>query len=691
MRITCISYLFALSTLACLPGPASADEGMWTLDNLPVKKMQSEYSFSPSKEWTHHVMQSSLRIAGGCSASFISKNGLVMTNHHCASSCVEQLSTAQKDYIRNGFLAGKESEELRCPNFEMNRLDNITDVTEQVKAATGKLEGNAYKQAQNAIRAKLTSSCISNDAARTRCDLVDLYQGGRFHLYKYRRFQDARLVWAPEKAAAFLGGDLDNFNFPRYNLDISLLRIYENGKPITVQHFFPLNEHGAKEGELVFVAGHPGRTERQLTVAQLNGVRNINLIQGLIHNAELRGTLTQYMKSSPEAARTAEESLFILENGIKSAQGRLNTLLDPEVMQRKQANESALRQYVASSSELRDSVGKAWDAIAQAEQARAKLNPVYSNFEKHKAFDTRYFEMARDLVRAASERSKANNERLPEYSDARLPEVEEKLFDAAPIYPELEIVNLRFSLEKMREHLGADHALDKLVLGKIAPETLATRLITQSKLADISMRKALWQGGLTAITQSNDPFIKLALAVDPASRQIRARHEKEVESTIQKNTTFIAHARFTRDGLDSYPDATFSLRLSYGSVKGWIDADHPIAPFTNINGAFERDTGSAPFALPASWHLAKNQLNLALPMNFVTDNDITGGNSGSPMFNRKGEIIGLAFDINLPSLGGAYWFDARTNRAVGLHSAMIIEALNKIYRAKHLVTEIKGQ
>lgn len=683
--------LFCLIAALATPLHSFAAEGMWTMDNLPLQKIRAEYGFTPDADWIQHVMKSSLRIAGGCSASFISPNGLVMTNHHCASECVEQMSSASKDLIRDGFLAKNREEELRCPDLELNRLEQIVDVTKQVQAATANLTGIAYKQAQNAIKAKLTSNCVGKDASTVRCDVVDLYQGARFHLYKYHRFQDARLVWAPEKAAAFLGGDLDNFSFPRYNLDIILLRAYENGKPVTVQNFFPFNAKGAKEGELVFVAGHPKKTERQLTMAQLATVRDVTLPQYLIQQSEWRGTLSQFMKSSAEAQRIGHETLFYVENGIKARLGRLKTLQDPMVMRKKEADEIALRQFVASQPELKTKVGPAWDAIAQAEVIRQDIELPYQEFEKGHAFETVFFEMARTLVRGAMERSKSNAERLPEFADARLGEVEEKLFSSAPIYPQLEKLHFGFSLAKMREGLGADHALVKLVLGKQAPEQLANSLIDQSKLADIGLRKALWHGGMAAIEQSADPFIKLALAVDGPARQLRQRLEKEVESVVEKNTALISQARFARDGTSTYPDASFTLRLSYGAVKGWKAGEQTIPPFTFVNGAFARDTGAEPFALPPSWHQAKSKLNLALPMNFVTDNDIIGGNSGSPMINQKGEVVGLIFDTNIPALGGAYWFEPGKNRSVAVHSALILEALDKIYNAPHLVREISGR
>ncbi len=674
-----------------LPGLSTASEGMWTLDNLPAKKIQAEYGFAPSAEWANRAMLGSLRIAGGCSASFVSKDGLVMTNHHCAQACLSQLSTAKQDYIKDGFLAKSREEEAKCPEIELNRLEQITDVTAEVKKATAGLEGEKFKLAQNAVRAKLTSACVGADKATTRCDLVDLYHGGRYHLYKYHRFQDTRVVWAPEFAVAFFGGDPDNFNFPRYDLDITLLRAYENGKPAAVRDFFPFSKDGAKDGELVFVTGHPGSTQRQLTMSQLINLRDIGLIPRLQNLSELRGVLTQYRKTSPEAARTAESLLFGIENSYKAQNGQLQTLLDPALMKKMQDEETALRKFVASKPALKATTAGAWDAIENAGKVYRNMRGPYQMIEGSQAFNSTHFRIARTLVRGAEERVKPNAERLPEFADARMPEIEQRLFSKAPVYPEFEKVKLNFSLTKMREELGADSPFVKQVLGKQSPEQLTDALIDGSKLADIETRKALWAGGKDAVMKSDDPFIKLALAIDADARALRKRYEKEVESVIQKNSELISAARFAKDGTNAYPDATFTLRLSYGEVKGWDEAGSKVAPFTNFAGAFARDTGAFPFALPASWHGARDKLDLNKPFDFVTTNDIIGGNSGSPMINRKGEIVGLIFDGNIHSLGGAFWFDPRYNRAVAVHSSGILEALDKIYGAKDLVAEIAGR
>ena len=559
-----------------------------------------------------------------------------------------------------------------------------------MKAATSGQQGEAYKLAQNAIKAKLASTCVSADKDKTRCDVVDLYHGGLYHLYRYHRFQDARLVWVPEKDAAFFGGDPDNFNFPRYDLDIALLRAYVDGKPAVIKHYFPFSKNGAAEGELTLVTGHPGSTERLLTVAQLETVRDSRLLHRLMQLAELRGVLSQYSKSGAEPARTAETTLFGVENSYKALTGELQALLDPALLQRKRTEEAALRGYVDANPKLKAEVGGAWDAIARAQAVYRDIEPEYLVEEQARGFFSKYFGYARTLVRGAAERARPNTERLPEFAESKLPEVEQQLFSSAPVYPEYEKVKLAWSLTKMRELLGADDPFVQRVLVKLSPDQLAKMLVDGTKLSDPAIRKSLWNGGKAAIEESQDPFIQLARAVDPAARDIRKRYESEVESVEQKNAERIAEARFAQAGTSVYPDATFTLRLSYGELKGWQERGRPVAPFTDFAGAFARNTGAEPFDLPDSWLAAQDRLDLRQRLNFVTTNDVVGGNSGSPMINRAGEIVGLVFDGNIRSLGGAFGFDERVNRTVAVHSGGILEALDKIYKADALVNEIRA-
>ncbi len=664
-----------------------AEEGMWTFDNLPRDQMNAKYSFVPDKAWADHVMRAAVNV-GGCSASFVSAQGLVMTNHHCISGCLQQLSSAKKNYLQDGFLARKTEDEMTCPTTEVSRLEEITDVTGVVTAATRGLAGEAYKNALNATSAKLAASCVGDKRATVRCNVVTLYQGGQYHLYRYHRYSDVRLVWAPEDASPGFGGDPDNFNFPRFGLDAAMLRAYENGKPATVKHFFLFSADGAKSAELVFTAGNPGRTSRLLTVAQLETLRDVRLIANIRRGYEFRGVLTQYRKQGGEQARVAYNDLTGLENGLKVFTGQLVALQSPELMARKRAEETALQKFVAADATLNAEVGAAWGAVARAQAVYREIENEYEAIEAGRGFNSRYFVLARSILRGLEERAKTDGERLPEFSATRLPLLERQINSPAPIYPDFEILKLEFSLTKMRELLGTDDPIVQRVLGRESPAQVAKRLVEGTKLGDPAYRKVLWSGDRAALDGSDDAFIRLARDIDSAARTIRKRYEDEVSAVEQKNAELIAKARFAKDGNKNYPDATGTLRLSYGAVEGWTERGKPVVPFTDFGGAFNRHTGAAPYALPASWMASKDKLNLTQNLNFVTTNDIIGGNSGSPMINRKAEIVGLAFDGNKHTFSGAYWFDGQRNRTVGVTSGAILEALKNIYGASELLAEI---
>lgn len=676
--------------LLLAPLQLRAAEGMWTLDNPPTARMRQEIGFAPDAAWLSKAMRASARLAGGCSGSFVSPQGLVLTNHHCVAECVEQLSSAGKDYMKNGFLARSRSEELTCPAMEVNRLEAITDVTAQVRAATNGRDGEAFTRAFNAIKATLTADCAGKDSKTQRCDLVDLYHGGQYKLYRYHRFQDVRLAFAPEQAIAFFGGDPDNFNFPRFDLDMGLLRVYENGEPARVKDFFPFQAQGPAAGEAVFVTGHPGTTQRTLTVAQLERLRADRLPDALMQLAEYRGRLAQYRTQGEEQARTANAELFYIENDFKVLKGQLEALNEPALLAAKRADEARLRAFVARQPALRDTAG-AWDAIATALRNFRSFRALHAQLERGDAFNSQLFGIARTLVRGVAERQRPNADRLPEFADANLPAVQAQLMSPAPVYPAFEKFKLAFSLEKMREQLGADAPLVHQVLGKESPEQVAARLVDGSRLADVAVRQALWDGGMDALRKSEDPFIQLALAQDAPARALRQRYEREVESVIQKQSERIAQARFAMTGSSVYPDATFTLRLSYGRVEGWKEGDAQVPPFTTIGGTFQRATGADPFALPASWLAAQGKLDAAKPFNLVSTNDIIGGNSGSPMLNARGELVGLVFDGNIHSIGGAYWFEAARNRTVAVHAGAIAETMDKVYGARTLLDELQGR
>jgi len=677
--------------LAFATGSAAlAGEGMWTPDNLPVAQLQAKYGFTPTAEWTTHAQHAALRLAGGCSGSFVSPNGLVLTNHHCVNSCVQQLSTADKDFIKSGFLAKEEKDEIKCPEIELNRLDTIADVTARVKQATAGKSGEAYSKADKAIKSEIEKECVAEDSASTRCDVVDLYHGGVYALYKYHRYQDVRLVFAPEFEMAFFGGDPDNFNFPRYDLDMGMLRAWEGGKPATVADYFPFSKDGAADGEMVVTIGNPGGTDRQLTIAELESARDLDLIARLLLLAEQRGMIEQFRSESPEHWRIGQHDLFSVENSFKALRGRLLALQDPAVFALKRKQEAELRAFVDADPARKAKAGGAWDAIARAMDTYRTIETRYKYVEAHRGFFSEYYAHARTLVRGTIERSKPNAERLREYTDSKLPSVTQQLLSSAPIYPDYEQVTLGWSLTKLREALGTDDAFVRQVLGNDAPDAVARRLVAATKLGDPAVRKALWDGGAEAVAKSDDPFIVLARAVDPEARAIRKRYENEVEAIVDKNSELIAAARFEKYGTSAYPDATFTQRFSFGEVRGWDEKGTAVPPFTDIAGTFAHATGAYPFALPASWLAAKDRLDLRKRMNLATTNDIIGGNSGSPLVNARGEIVGLVFDGNIHSLGGNYWYDERLNRTVSVHSGAILEALGKVYGADRLVRELES-
>ncbi len=674
------------AALLLAPLLASADEGMWTFDAFPSAKVERAYGFGPTQAWLDHVRLSSARLARGCSASFVSEQGLVMTNHHCAHGCIEQLSTAGKDYVKEGFYAKTEKDEPRCPDVEVNQLVKISDVTARVKGATKGLSGEAYERALRGEMAKIERECqASNDL---RCDVVSLYQGGLYHLYTYRRFQDVRLVFAPELQIAFFGGDPDNFMFPRYDLDVSFLRVYENGKPARMKSWFRWSARGPQAGELTFVSGNPGGTDRALTIAELEYQRDVALPDRLIRLAELRGLLTGFQMMGAEQKRISTELLFYTENSFKALRGRLGALEEPAFFRSKVAEEQSLRAQIGKDPERARQVLPAFDAIAKAEarlrDVRDELNSLEYGF-----MGSQLLTIARDLVRGAAERAKPNEERLREYRESNLPFLTQRLFSPAPIYPDLERLLLGHALTKMRETLGADHPAVKRILGKDSPEELAARAVNGTKLRDVALRRALWEGGEKAVAASDDPLVALAKVVDPDARAVRKAFEDEIDSVVKRSHETIAEARFAAQGRTTYPDATFTPRLSYGQAKGWREGTREIAPFTTFAGAFERATGRDPFALPESWTAAKGRLDLGTRFNFCTTNDIIGGNSGSPVVNRDTEIVGLIFDGNIHSLGGDYGFDEALNRAVAVDSEAIVEALSKISGAQRIADELR--
>ncbi|HVZ30867.1 MAG TPA: S46 family peptidase, partial [Polyangiaceae bacterium] len=691
------NLLLSASVASCaglgLSRAARADEGMWPYNHLPKAELQRKYGFDVSDAWLAHVRKSSVRVSG-CSGSFVSGNGLTLTNHHCAEECLSRLSSSDHDLIRQGFYARTQAKELVCPGYAINQLNEIKDVTARVQQATQGLDGEAFHRAFKAESARIEKECATSDDLS--CEVVSLYHGGLYELYQYRRYRDVRLVFAPEFDMAFFGGDPDNFNFPRYDLDLTFMRAYADGKPATTPDFLAFTKTPLQFNDLTFVSGNPGSTQRQRTVAELEYLRDHELVDTLISLAQYRGFLNEYAQRGTEARRVSTSELFGVENAYKALHGEHSALLDRAFFQRLVQREGRLRASVKANPELARKYAGAWEAIAQAEDqmaARALELRWIEGQGRPSWARTDLFTWARLLVRGAAERPKKNEERLEEFSDARLPALTQRLLAQKPLNVAFETAKLSFGLTGLREALGADHPFVKKVLGKASPEELATELVKGTALGRVEERKRLWEGGQAAITASKDPMIQLALRIDEDGRAQRSHYENEIESVLTKNSELVARARFEVDGMNSYPDATFSPRLSFGTVRGWREPSTGkwIPAFTTIGGAFERATGRAPFALPKSWIDKQKELALDTPFNFVTDNDIVGGNSGSPVINRQGEFVGLIFDGNIHSLGGKYGFNPADNRAVAVDARAIVEALERIYGATRINAELAGK
>jgi len=660
---------------------------MWTFENFPAKTVAAKYGFTPSQAWLDHVRVSSLRIAGGCSASFISPHGLVMTNHHCVVDCVQSLSTAQQNFVDKGFSATTVADERKCPAFELDKLIEIRDVTSDVRTALAGKTGDAANLALRAETAKLEQSCGSDPSVR--CDLVSLYHGGVYSLYRYKRYDDVRLVFAPEYAAADFGGDPDNFNFPRFDLDIGLLRAYENDQPVSSADYLHWSKDGSHEGELVFVSGNPGGTSRQLTVSQLEFERDMVFPALMPDLGEYRGMLEQFSAMGPDQAREANESLDGVANYFKARIGRQQALMDTNFFHTKVEAEKKFRDAVAARPDLAVAANP-WDDLARVQQERSKLFVRYSS-TAGSYFDAGLLGGAIALVRVPVERAKPNGERLPEYTDQSLVATQADLLAPVPIYKDLEELSLRLAFTAVQRNLGADDPFVRKMLGKESPDQLAHRLIQGTHLDDVKVRETLLHGGQKAIETSNDPLIRFAILVDPDLRAIRKEYEANVDAPTRADEEQIAKLRFAIYGTSIAPDATFTARLSYGTVKGFNDAQGRwVQPYTTVAGLFERATGAPPFVLPPRWLSAKTRLNLSTPVNFSTTNDIIGGNSGSPVINQDGNIVGLIFDGNIFSLGGDYGYDPESNRAVAVDSRILLEGLREVYSLDRIVNEIES-
>jgi hypothetical protein len=680
-----------VAAAALSAGAAWADEGMWPLQSPPTSAVRQQYGAELSPEWLSRVRAASARLAN-CSAAFVSADGLLLTNQHCVRNCLAEHSSRRQDLLTEGYLALARDREPRCSAQVADVLLDTEDVTATVDAATRTLAAGAAERARRTVRTRLEQACeeqsrVTDPAAQIRCEMVALYAGGRYYLYRYRRYTDLRLVFAPEMAIAGFGGDPDNFQFPRYDLDVALLRAYDaNGTAARTPGFLHLDFKGPAAGAPVFVVGNPGSTYRALTVAQLLEMRDVELPHAILRDSELRGRLIEFGRARPANANIAQMALASLENALKVRRRELDALHDTEPFERLRRAENEQRARFAASAghDTQDP----WEQIARAQQRKRVLSLPYLYVEGAGGFDTLLFSYARTLVRAAAERPKPNDERLREYTDGALPRLEQMLRAAVPVYADLEQLTLAFSLERMREFLGPDYPLVHSLLARNSPDTLAASLVRKTRLASPEFRLQLWNGGAAAVNASHDPMIELARSVDPDARAQRLRYEDEVEAPMQLASERIARARFAAAGTSAYPDANFTLRLNAGTVQGWRENDAPIAPFTHWRGLYARAGAFEPFALPPRWLDARSRLNPDTPLNLSTSNDIVGGNSGSPLLDAQANIVGVIFDGNIHSIAGVFWYDPADNRAVAVDSAAVLEALRVVYRARNLLQEL---
>ena len=681
----CLALSFLFSTVA------SADEGMWLYNEAPKDKIKAKYGFELTQQWLDHVRLSSVRFNNGGSGSFVSADGLTFTNHHVGAGCVQQLSSEGHDYIKTGFYAKTQADEAKCPNLELNELVGIEDVTDKVNAGV-KPEMSAADAgtAQRASMSQIEKDCATSTGQR--CDVVTFYSGQVYNLYKYKKYTDVRLVFAPEFDAAFFGGDPDNFTYPRYDLDITFFRVYEDGHPAHLDNYLRWSRSGVKDGDLIFVSGHPGNTSRLQTLAQMEFTRDVAYPLILATLKRRIALLQDFSKQSEENARIAKEDIFGMQNSQKAVAGYRSGLLDKSVMDAKSADEAKLRaSYKASAKNA--AATDPWDEIAQAMKVQRDIYPQLSYLERLRGFASGLPQIARVLVRAAAEKPKPNADRLREFRDSALPSVEQQLFSTAPVYKSLDTALLADSLAEMQDTLGKDNPDVQKVLNGKTPADAAKDIIAGTKLDDVTVRKQLYEGGQAAIDASNDPLIAAMKAIEPDALAARKAFDDKVDSVVRRDGTLIAKARFAQSGFAQPPDATFTLRLSYGAAIGYKENGKDIPYFTTMGGAYEHASehnNQPPYNLAETWMKSKSKLDLKTPLNFVSTADIIGGNSGSPTVNRDGEVVGIIFDGNIESLPWQFAYSDVQGRAVSVDSRGIQEALRKIYGATALADELSG-
>ena len=680
-----------LALLVVLPLVGHANEGFWPFNRIPRAAIKQALGVDLSDQWIERVQQASVRFPSG-SGSFVSPDGLVLTNHHVSLDLLHKMSTPERDYASKGFLAGDRGQELKAADLELMSLQKIDDVTAKVNEAVK--PGMSSAETLAARRSAIAAIEKDSQAATgLEAEVVTLYQGGQYHLYLYKKFTDVRLVFAPEFDAAFYGGDPDNFTFPRYCLDMTIWRVYENGKPFQTKNFLPWSATGVTEGEAVFTSGHPGATQRLNTVAHLEFLRDQALPLSINAFTEIRNTLDAYRQLGAEQARQANDEVFGIENSLKSWKGQIGGLKDTATLNKKRADEKALRDRINANPDLKANYGDAWDKVAAARAALPPYNMERVFFESGLGPYTQYFTLARTIVRWTEESAKPNGQRLPEYSDARTAAIDRQIGSEAPIYPGVEQAKLAAGLTVMLRTVGADHPIVKQMLAGKTPKERAAELVAGTKMGDAATRKALLAGGKAAVAASTDPFIELARLVEPRARELRTRYDNEVLGVERDAYSKIAQSVFATQGDSAYPDGSFTLRLSYGQVKGYLENGKQVTPFTEIRGLYirgDQHKQKPPYKIADSWMKVRSALNPTTPYNFVSTNDIVGGNSGSPVINVKGELVGLIFDGNIQSLPGYFVYDAGVNRAVSVDARGMLEALRVVYKANWIADELVG-
>ena len=659
---------------------------MWTFDNFPIARANQVLGTRIDQAWLDRVRLSSVRF-GGCSAGIVSPDGLVLTNNHCVATCVANLSTPSRNYADTGFTPARREDEPKCPGALAEVLISIADVTPRMRAAGTGLTGQAFTAARDAEAVRIESATCGSDATR-RCFVIPLYRGGQFKLYTYRLYTDVRLAFAPEDRAATFGGDPDNFSFPRFAVDAAFIRLYENNRPVATPTHFKWNAAAPPAGEPVFISGSPGATQRLLTQDQLSTIRDVVLPVDQLTMSELRGRLLQYSSQGRDEAFIAMDPLVSLENTYKRALGRMRALIDADFMSRRAKEEAEFRQKVAADAALSRRVGDPWADLAAIQPKQRELYPAYSMLEARAGGTSTLFSWALLLVRGAQERAKPSDQRLPEYADSRLAGVQARLLAERPVYRGLEEILVEWWLSKTREWLTADDPRVQVLLGKESPEGLAERIIQQTTIEDAATRRALWQGGLPAVQASTDPLIKYVLSIQEPMRAIRREWEETVQGPTDRASERLADARFSVYGDTVYPDATGTLRLSYGKVEGSNIPGQRFGPFTTFGGLWDRATGAPPFDVAPKLLNARAKIDPGAVLDMTVSSDTIGGSSGSPAINGAGEIIGANFDSTVLTQRNAYGYDRDVNRSIIVTTAAVTTALRDVYGMTALLNEL---